>query len=1054
MNKRISHFASIILITLGGLVLLGWIGDIPLLKNGFPGSYSTMKANTALGFLLTGIALKFLQTERHNRWQKLLEKLASLLVLIGVLTVSEYIFQINLGLDQWLFKDENPSLNTVYPVRMGINTALNFLFMGIALLWSAKKTNSSIWVAQIFSSLAAIISLLSLFGHLFEVKVLATLIAYSTTQAIHTALGFLILYVGILFTNPEQGLMKVITSRLMGGFMARRLILWLILFTLILNWLVLKGYEFDWYDLRSAYGIQATFTIIFLLIIVWWNAYLLNRIERDRHLADQKLIESQQQFKQAIEAAELGTWQWDLITGKVFLSSQCEKLLGLNEGSFQGTYDAFINLLHDDDLYSLNNSLEIAKLNASRWQMEYGIMDHGQKRWILSIGKFLCNENGQATQMIGIIKDITYRKQIEDELRQLNQNLENRVIERTIELTKVNQELQEQLIIRHQIELNLQKYADEITDLYNNAPCGYHSLDSSGIFVQINDTELKWLGYTRDQVIGKIKFTDLISPQSLEIFQQNFPAFKQRGWVNNLEFDMIRTDGTILSIMLNGTAIKDDQGNFLMTRSTMFDITDRKLAELELQKTKAEAIAANLAKSIFLANMSHELRTPLNAILGFTQLLARDNSLNTYHQERLQIINRSGEHLLGLIDDILDLSKIEAGQITLSNRDCDLHLLLATVGEMLLPKAELKGLKLIFETSDSLPKYIKIDEKKLKQVLINLLNNAIKFTHKGQVILRIKQQKKAQEKRVILQFEIEDTGVGIDAEEIEHLFKIFVQTEAGKKLNQGSGLGLAISQKIVQMMGGKIQVKSNLGQGSIFNFQITVELGLDINIFALETSKQKVIGIALEQPKYRILVVEDLWENCCLLVELLTAIGFEVKAATNGLEGVKLWESWSPHLIFMDMRMPIMNGYEATKSIKEKAGKQKPIIIALTASVLEEQRETILAAGCDDFVSKPFQEAIILNKIGQYLAVQYIYENLSQIQPDLVEISKESLAIMPPEWLEQMYQAAYCLDTEIMLELIEKMPASEIALANTLKELVINFNTEIIMDLTGSLIIK
>jgi len=1201
MNKRIGQFLSFLVMAIGGLVLLGWYWDIPLLKTGFPGSISTMKANTALAFLFAGISLRILQYQRITRLQyRIGQGLALLVSLLGVVNIIQYYFKINLGIDEWLFQDVNPAITTTFPGRMGVNTALNFVLMGMALWSVGNKTNRGIWLAQFFSSVAAIISLLALLGHLFNVGVLATLIAYSTTQAIHTALAFLLLYGGILLTNPEAGLMEIIVSPFIGGLMARWLIPWVIVFPLVLNFLVLQGYDFGWYDLKAAYGIQVTFTIGSFLVIVCWNGYWLNQIERDRTEANQSLQQTQQHFKQAVEAAELGTWQWDLITGSLILSPQSERLLGLAAGSFPGTYEAFINLLHHSDLDAITNSLEISRLNATPWLMDHEIIEpNGKERWVVSSGKFLYDETGSAVQMRGILKDVTYRKKLEVELRETNHNLENRVAERTVELQTLNHQLQAELIKGHQFqrslenkkaeieaiflaipdpiiftnvsrkirkvnpaftkilgytaervlgktplflyenpdmyyahwkkyysptatdepkrseiefrrqdggmilaetigtmvknsenqiigfmvvirditqrknaEKKLQKYAEEITDLYNNAPCGYHSLDSQGGIIKINDTELKWLGYTRAEVVGKMNITQCFTPESVEIFKENFPIFKQRGFINNLDLEMTRSDGTVFSVSLNGTAQKDAAGNFLMSRSTIFDITERKQAELELKQAKEKAELANQSKSMFLANMSHELRTPLNAILGFTQLLGRDRTLSAYHQERLQIINRSGEHLLGLIDDILELSKIETGQMSLARNDCDLHWLLLTVQEMLRSKAQAKGLNLIFDRAFDLPQWVQIDEKKLRQILINLLTNAIKFTDRGSVTLRVSVSLGENEINPAnhpandslmtddycpfsLCFAVEDTGVGIAQDEIDSLFEIFLQGEAGKNLNQGTGLGLAISQKLVQLMGGKIQVASVLGEGTIFSFAIPVQLGL-ASKSEPEKLTQTVVGLAPGQPNYRILVVEDLWESRCLLVELLRAIGFEVKEATNGAEAVALWEIWSPHLIWMDLRMPIMNGYEATQRITEAAGTQKPVIIALTASVWEEQQEAILATGCDDMVRKPFQESVIFAKISQYLGVQYIYETPSPIQPAFAgaNLSPEALGVMSPEWLEEMYQAAYCLDADVMLELIRQIPDSEANLANALRELVINFNTDIVMQLTRALLEK
>ena len=400
----------------------------------------------------------------------------------------------------------------------------------------------------------------------------------------------------------------------------------------------------------------------------------------------------------------------------------------------------------------------------------------------------------------------------------------------------------------------------------------------------------------------------------------------------------------------------------------------------QLKKAKETADAANRAKSDFLAHMSHELRTPLNAILGFTQLMSRDNSLNFEQQENLSIINRSGEHLLTLINDVLEMSKIEAGQTTLNENSFDLYRLLNSIQEMLEIKAAEKSLQLIFERPQDLPQYICTDESKLRQVLINLLGNAIKFTQQGIVILRVSVVSSTfpvnSTEKLTLQFEIEDTGPGIYAEEIEKLFEPFAQTETGLKSQEGSGLGLPISRKFVKLMGGDISVTSTVGLGTSFNFHIQVKPAESSEIQQAKI-EHRIIGLAPGQRNYRILVVEDKWANRQLLVQLLLPLGFEVKEATNGEEAIALVEKWLPHLIWMDMRMPVMDGYAATQAIRAKNWNNPPIIIALTANAFEEERSIAISIGCDDFVRKPFQENTILEKIAEYLGVEYTYAEQS-----------------------------------------------------------------------------
>lgn len=496
------------------------------------------------------------------------------------------------------------------------------------------------------------------------------------------------------------------------------------------------------------------------------------------------------------------------------------------------------------------------------------------------------------------------------------------------------------------------------------------------------------------------------------------------------------------------------------------NLTDLKQAELELQRAKEAAEVANRAKSLFLASMSHELRTPLNIMLGFTQVMSRDSSLTSEQRESLQIISRSGHHLLALINDVLDLSKIEAGRLTLDKSSFDLISLLRSLREMFNQKAESKGLQLHLEIASDVPQYVSADPKKLRQVFINLLGNAIKFTQKGSVSLKVSRQQdteksektKELDKCIDLTFEVSDTGVGIDPNEINSIFDAFVQTQAGKVAPEGTGLGLAISRKFVRLMGGDITVRSTLGEGSSFRFEIPVRLALASEVTPTQQQRQ-VIGLEPGQPPYRILVADDQAENRQLLVKLLTPLGLEVQEAENGEEAVILWQHWQPHLIWMDIRMPQMDGYEATQRIRSSAEGQAAIIIALTAHVSSRDRTLALSAGCNDFISKPFQEETLFAKMAEYLGLRYVYAQNDPLsitshdehlpaQADV--LTAQNLSVMPLDWITRLNQAAQLCDDEEIFLLIKQIPSEQASLLAHLSRLAHDFQFQPIVTLTES----
>jgi PAS domain S-box-containing protein len=496
------------------------------------------------------------------------------------------------------------------------------------------------------------------------------------------------------------------------------------------------------------------------------------------------------------------------------------------------------------------------------------------------------------------------------------------------------------------------------------------------------------------------------------------------------------------------------------------DISDRKHKEIALRHAMEAAESANLAKSIFLANMSHELRTPLNVILGFTQVMAHDPSLTPNQLEDLQTIRRSGDHLLSLINDVLDLSKIESGHCTIEESGFDLIALLHSLRNMLAERASSKGLDLCFEIAPEVPQFILADPQKLRQVLINLLSNAIKFTDRGSITLRVSVDAPVTEAThktgLILQFAVIDTGVGIAPEELHTIFDAFVQAQAGKRSVSGTGLGLTISRKLLELMGGEISVGSILGEGSTFTFTLPVTPTSGVNI-TTEQNDRLVIGLVPGQ-SHRILVVDDRPENRLLMVRLLAQLGLEVREASNGLEAVKLWREWLPDLTWMDIRMPLLDGYEATKQIRAMEQGQTSIIIALTAQASQSDRTLALAAGCNDYISKPFREQTLFLKMAQYLGLEYVYQEQgtengeqetdrfpsdpsSVTPPGSHSLDPTLLATLPEALLAQLEDAAVCGNDGEIAELAAQFSPELAGLGTRLTELANQYQFEQIIRL-------
>ncbi|MEI6387336.1 MAG: ATP-binding protein [Spirochaetota bacterium] len=455
----------------------------------------------------------------------------------------------------------------------------------------------------------------------------------------------------------------------------------------------------------------------------------------------------------------------------------------------------------------------------------------------------------------------------------------------------------------------------------------------------------------------------------------------------------------------------------------------------------AAAALANQAKSIFVANMSHEIRTPMNAILGFAQVLERDPSLNAGQAEHVRIITRSGGYLLTLINDILEMSKIEAGQIIVNETAFCLHDLLDDLVLMFRSRAEAKGLQLLIDWDESVPRYVTADEGKLRQVFVNLMGNAVKFTEKGGVAVRVRADAVAGtivggKAGLLLVAEVEDSGPGIPNEDINRIFDAFQQAATGVKVG-GTGLGLAISRRFVDLMGGRLTVESQVGKGSCFRLEILLERAQELARLE-EPVSHRVVGLQPGSGPYRILVVDDIADNRTLLLVLLRSVGFEVAEAINGVEALEVFERWSPHAVLMDMRMPVMDGYEATRRLKATAAGSVTPVIAITASAFEDEFERVMATGIYAHLRKPLRSEDLFEVLGKCLNLHYVLADEAipvQGHPNLAQLSAKSLAALPREIIGAMRQAVNECDVARLTELIASVEQLDAAAARGLQAL-------------------
>jgi two-component system, sensor histidine kinase and response regulator len=823
--------------------------------------------------------------------------------------------------------------------------------------------------------------------------------------------------------------------------------------------------------------------------------------------AEIALKASEEQFSLAVTGTNDGIWDWDLTTDYAYLSPRWKAMLGYEDYELENHVSTFKKCIYRPDYQLVIDKLTAyLKREIEDYAVEFrAVHKDSSIRWILTRGAGLWDENGKPYRMVGSHTDITERKQAETAIqenatretaiakiiRQMHQSLElEGIFQATTSELRHSINCDRVLVYRFQPDWSGELVAESVAE-------GWQSL----IAQALTNSNLTQITVNQENcTVTQLEDTYLVEDTYL---QENQGGFYRQGisyrCVSNIYeagfnncyiqlLEQFQAKAYLIVPLFCGQTLWGLLAMYQNSSPRQWEAKEIKIATqiglqlgiaiqqaellmqmrqqaIELKEAKEKADTANRSKSEFLANMSHELRTPLNAIIGFAQILKREADISPTQKDHIDIINRSGEHLLSLINEILEMSKIEAGKITLNETSFDLYNLLDSMEPMFLLKSEAKGLQLIFKINPDVPQYLKADAQKLRQVLINLLSNAIKFTEKGQITLTVSSVINEQKQSIIqnegkrkIYFSVQDTGFGIAEAELEHLFEAFSQTESGRKSSEGTGLGLPISRKFVELMGGTMQVESKPHQGTKFTFDIAVNLGEISEVEDLSAHQAEIIALEPGQQRYKILIVEDQPINILLLKRILNDFDFELQEALNGQEAIKIWQNWQPDLILMDIRMPVMNGLTATQEIRQKEQQNltsKPtIIIALTANSFTEKQQQLREAGCNDCITKPFLREELLQKIGHYLNLKYLYK--SDEKPKIEHTDHQQytseingnndqslilsqLEMMPKTWCDQVYNAACQGSDFLIFDLIEELPEQCSLLKNTIKDLSNNF---------------
>ncbi len=913
--------AGITVVAIGAFVLIGWTFKIEILKRVAPGLAATNPVS-ALLLILAGAALLLVRRKADLMdWRKRTAQLAATIVAaVGGLRLLAFISGWDFGVDRWLFTVQLADSHGGIPNRMAPNTALNFVLIGCALLLIDTRSRKGHRPAEFLGTISAASGLLALLGYAYRVPSFYGIASF-VPMSLCTATAFMSLGVGILLARSDSGITAVIASDTAGGIVARRLLPLAVLLPAGLGALILEAGRRGSFESKFVAVMHVTAMILLLLGLIWWMARLLYRLDSERKHQKGVRLENEERMREMAEHIGDVFWMHSLDGQLLFVSAAYEKIWGrplreLYENPWQR-----MEAIHPDDRERVVQSfLELSA--RGEYAEEYRIVrPNGEERWIADRGFPVRDKAGEVYRIAGIASDVTKRKRTEEEVRE-TRSLLNSIVEN----------------IPHMIFIKDAKHLR---------------------FVQINHAGEKILGLSRFELMGKNDH-DLFPKAEADFLVARDRAALESGRPLDIPQEPVQTAEGNLTLHARKIPLFGPDGKPQYLLGIGEDITNQIEGQESISQAKDEAERANRSKNEFLSRMSHELRTPLNAILGFGQLLELEKNLSEMQLESVGHIMSGGRHLLGLINEVLDIARIETGRMAVSLEPVALPDLLRDVTELLDPIARAREIQIFQPGETAVGVLAYADQQRLKQVLLNLLSNAIKYNRQGgEVHFAVRRFRDEATRTHKVRVEVVDSGIGLSAGELGQLFTPFQRLGAEKTDVEGVGLGLALSKRLVELMNGVIGVQSTPGKGSTF----WVELPAADNPLARTQRTGLTAPIASGGASATVLYVEDNPSNLRLVERILSQRpGIHLLSTPQGRTGIDLARKHKPDLVLLDLHLPDIQGHEVLTNLRgNETTAQIPVVI-ISADATPRQMQRLKEAGAQAYLTKPIA-------VGRFLQV-------------------------------------------------------------------------------------